>query len=175
MVSDELYQVIFDGTLSGDIELEQVKKNLAAMFKMNATQVEAMFSGKPIVIKRNVDSAAAEKYRAAFLKAGAKCSLVGSQPSAEESLNTTPSESGERATGRMAGKDIINKEVPADLSNLSMGAAGETIPTQQIDRDFKAPDLSGLSVSEDDDYLVEPTEKPEPDVDISGLSVEDID
>ena len=90
MASNEQFQIVFDGTLTGNIELEQVKKNLAAMFKMNATQVEALFSGKSIVIKRNVDEATAKKYDMAFAKAGAKCTLISSQSSTAKSAAAAP-------------------------------------------------------------------------------------
>ena len=175
MASNDLYQVVFDGTLTGELEQEQVKKNLAAMFKMNATQVEALFSGKSIVIKRNVDEETAKKFSNAFTKAGAKCTLVGGQAAATKPSQPITSESEERATGRMAGKDMLDKKVPTDLGGLTMSEAGETIPTQDVAEDFEIPDLSQLSMSQDESYLVEPTEQPEPDVNISGLSVEDID
>ena len=175
MSGDQLYQIVFDGTLTGEVETAQVKKNLAVMFKMNATQVEALFSGKPIVIKRNIDNATAKKYGAAFIKAGAKCTIIESSPSAPQSAPAPKQSSEQRVTGRMSGKDIVNKKIPADLGGLSMAEAGADIPTQTIEHEFELPDLSNLSMSVDESYLVKPAEHPEPSVNISGLSMEDIE
>src|ERR1044071_6481430 len=70
------YQVVFEGKLTGELPLDEVKRNLSALFKMKAEQVDALFSGKPVVIKRDIDQATALKYQAAFKKAGAICSVL---------------------------------------------------------------------------------------------------
>ena len=180
MTDTQLYQIAFDGTLTGEIAIEKVKSNLGAMFKMNATQVEALFSGKPIVIKRNVDQATAQKYQNAFKKAGAQCTLIADRPAASPSKpaaggGTTAAGGISRETGRMAGKDIVNKQIPTDLGNLSLGAAGENIPTLDEHAEFELPDLSALSLASDDVYLAKHKDVPEPEMDISGLKAEDID
>jgi hypothetical protein len=176
MTNSELYQIVFDGTLTGEIAVDKVKSNLGAMFKMNATQVEALFSGKPIVIKRNVDEATAKKYQAAFTKAGAQCTLIAASTAQSPTKAATPSSGSiSRETGRMSGKDIVNKKVPTNLGGLTIGQPGETIPTQAVDQEFELPDLSQLSLAQDEDYLTKPKDTPEPNVNISGLKMEDID
>lgn len=184
-MADQIFNVIFDGRTTGDVELPEVKKKIAAIFKMNATQVEALFSGKPMVIKRGVDEATAKKYKAAFKQAGAICTITSgaqsSSPAAAPAAAATPAqprnqavfETGERPTGRNAGKDIVNKKVPSDFGGISVGAAGERIPTLSIDKDFDMPDISELSMSGKDTLLVKPSSKASPDVDTSGLSMEE--
>ncbi|MBN1379378.1 MAG: hypothetical protein JXA04_09085 [Gammaproteobacteria bacterium] len=174
MTDGQLYQVVFDGTLTGKIASDKVKQNLAAMFKMSATQVEALFSGKPIVIKRNVDEDTATKYKLAFQNAGAICTLVAGNTTQSPSAAPVTS-SVSRATGRMAGKDIVNKKIPADLGGLSMGKVGENIPTKSIEPEYELPDLSELSLAAEDGYLTNPSDIPEPKVNIKGLKMEDID
>lgn len=176
MADNSLYQVVFDGTLTGKIGLDKVKKNLAAVFKMNAAQVEALFTGNPVVIKRNVDEATAKKYVQAFQKAGAKCILIADRAASSPSTSAAPAAGGiSRETGRMSGKDIVKKSVPKDLGGLSLGQPGETIPTLNEQQEIELPDLSALSLAKDDGYLVKPSNVPEPKVNIKGLKVEDID
>jgi hypothetical protein len=182
-MAETSYHIVFDGTLTGEVGLADTKKQLAAMFKMNATQVEALFTGKPVVVKRNVDEATAAKFKAAFKKAGAACKVVpanadkkpasaasGPVASSASAASGSAPAAGSDAGGRMAGKDILNKQVPQDLGDLSMGEPGEDIPTRADDADAPIPDVSGLSLSNDEGYLVPEKDTPEPDVDISGLS-----
>jgi hypothetical protein len=179
MPNTRLYQIVFDGSLTGKIAADQVRQNLAAMFKMNATQVEALFSGNSIVIKRNIDEATAKKYQLAFNKAGAICTLVASTaadtPTKPAAASTNAGGAVSRETGRLAGKDIVNKKIPTDLGGLSLGKPGDKIPTLTSRQDYELPDLSELSLAQDDGYLVEPEETPEPKVNIAGLKMEDID
>lgn len=83
-MSQNLYNVVFRGMLTGAKSEDEVKVELAALFKASADKIEALFSGKPVVIKRNIDAATATKFRAAFERAGAFCELVKAEESAEQ-------------------------------------------------------------------------------------------
>ena len=129
------YHIIFEGKLTGDVDIDQVKKNIASLFKMNTTQVEALFNGKPVAVKRNVDEATAKKYSAAFKKAGALCNIAATEVPVQkqakpESSTTKPSTStqNQNRTGRAAGKDIVDLEVPDEFGDLKMGLPGDPIP-----------------------------------------------
>ena len=65
------YDIIFAGEISQDAHLTDVKKNLAALFKVSEKRVERMFTGKPVVIKKHLDYETAVKYSQALKKAGA--------------------------------------------------------------------------------------------------------
>jgi hypothetical protein len=54
----------------------QAKKNLAALFKISDEQVERLFSGKPITLKKSLEFDTANKYRVAIKKAGCIAELV---------------------------------------------------------------------------------------------------
>lgn len=154
------FQVVFRGELTGERPEDEVKQNLSALFKMPLAKVEALFSGKPIVVKRNLDQATAKKFDAAFRKAGAKCEIrapggsakAQPEPAAARSETTaapTPSTGGRRPP--------------------SVAAAGDPNNTQL---DIEVPDdLSGLDVDTSDAPLAPPSERPEPDIDIGDLSV----
>lgn len=184
------YQVVFEGKLTGELPPDEVKRNLSALFKMKAEQVDALFSGKPVVIKRDIDQATALKYQAAFKKAGAICSVLSdaaentgqrskpqpasapaSAPAASRNIGGTanPKDRG----GRLAGKDIVNIAVPQNLSGLSMADAGAVLENLPDKQNARIPDTSGLSFSKDDAVYLAPTQKTaEPKVDISGLALE---
>jgi hypothetical protein len=177
------YQVLFEGKLTGERPLDEVKRNLAALFKMKAEQVDALFTGKPVVIKRDIDQATALKYQTAFKKAGAICTVASdtaeasAPPVAAKPKPATVSTGGtanpKDRGGRMAGKDIVNIAVPQNLSGLSMAQAGAILENLPVDQNVKIPDTAGLSFSKDDATYLGPTKNvADAKVDISGLALE---
>ena len=75
-MGNESYDILFNGEICNGQNLEQVKQNVAALFKKTPDDIAHFFSGHPVTIKKGVDLPAAEKYAAAFKKAGAICSVV---------------------------------------------------------------------------------------------------
>ena len=69
------YELVFSGKLVEGFELEQVKQNVANLFKASAAQVEQMFSGRDVVLRNRLDDATGKKYQAILQKNGALCSL----------------------------------------------------------------------------------------------------
>jgi uncharacterized protein YbjQ (UPF0145 family) len=69
------YQVVFEGKTVAGKGIDSVKKRLMGLLKTDARGIDRLFSGKPVVIKKNVDAATAEKFRNAFEAAGAVCSV----------------------------------------------------------------------------------------------------
>jgi hypothetical protein len=75
-MNEERYDLVFSGELVPGFELPQVKKNLQQLFRLDEAKVNALFSGKAIPLKKGVDADAANKYRVAMKKAGARVDLV---------------------------------------------------------------------------------------------------
>lgn len=178
------YHVIFEGQTTGEKELAEVKRNLAAMFKMNNTQVESLFSGKPVVIKRDIDAQTAQKYAAAFKKAGAVCKIAGAgndgtaappkppaTPTAAKTTTPASTAAPKPQAADLSRRDVVNLNIPGDLSGLSMGEPGEEIPVLNNETEADIPDTGGLSVAMDDGYLGPQKNVPEPKFDISNLSI----
>jgi hypothetical protein len=67
---------VFDGTISDGYQVEDVKKNLAAVLKANQNQIELLFSKPEVIIKKNMDYEAAVKYQKAMQKAGTICKVM---------------------------------------------------------------------------------------------------
>lgn len=78
------YQVIFRGETVPDIPFEDVKANLANLFKTNEVRINRLFSGQAVVLKKGLRQEEGERYRMLLERAGALCEVVpltAAQPS----------------------------------------------------------------------------------------------
>ena len=82
------YNLIFQGQIIEGASLDEVKSNVARLFKADAGKTAALFSGKPIVIKKNLDTEAAKKYLAVLKKAGAVVKAVKVEDTSSAPENT---------------------------------------------------------------------------------------
>jgi hypothetical protein len=69
------FNVVFEGDVTGGHKVEQVKKNLATLFKADAKKIDQLFEAPQVVLKRNVDYDQAMKYQTALQRAGAVCDV----------------------------------------------------------------------------------------------------
>jgi hypothetical protein len=69
------YQLVFSGAISDGRDINEVKHNLASLFKTDEDKIEQLFASLPIVVKRDVDYDGALKYQRALHKAGAICQV----------------------------------------------------------------------------------------------------
>jgi hypothetical protein len=67
----EKFSVVLTGKLADGYDLPQVKENIAQAFKLAPEQVDKLFSGKPVALKRGVSKAQAMKLRNTLARAGA--------------------------------------------------------------------------------------------------------
>lgn len=72
----KLYEIVFSGQLVPGAQPDRVKANLAKLFQADAQRIALLFSGRRLVLKNNLDEAAAEKYRATLERAGAMAQVV---------------------------------------------------------------------------------------------------
>ena len=77
------YNVVFEGKTVPGKDIGSVKEQLMTLLKSDAGNIERLFSGKPVVIRKNADPETAEKFRKAFEAAGAICKLEMLEDSAE--------------------------------------------------------------------------------------------
>lgn len=97
-----LYEIVFSGECVPGASLDQVKSNLATLFKADAQRIELLFSGRRLVLKNNLDAQAAEKYRAALARAGAVASIDEMAQEIEEIIMTAPAAAGDFGQKPMA-------------------------------------------------------------------------
>ena len=69
------FNVVFGGAVSGGHEVQDVKKNLATLFKADPQKIDQLFEAPQVVLKRNVDYEQAKKYQSALQRVGAVCDV----------------------------------------------------------------------------------------------------
>lgn len=78
------YEIAFSGKLVPGAQRELVQANLAKLFQADAQRIAMLFSGRRVILKNNLDEAAAEKYRSTLERAGALVEVVSMEPEIEE-------------------------------------------------------------------------------------------
>jgi hypothetical protein len=81
MSTPESFEIVFRGDIQFGQNLADVKLKLQQLFKIDAAKIDTLFTGKPVVLKRGLDIASAEKYQDVLTKAGALVELVASSAS----------------------------------------------------------------------------------------------
>jgi hypothetical protein len=64
------YQVVFNGTLKAGSNAQDASNKLAALFKTDANKFDNWFSGKAIIVKKDLELEQAKKYVLALQNAG---------------------------------------------------------------------------------------------------------
>jgi hypothetical protein len=68
---DERFDILFSGQLIPGQDPAAARDRIARLFKTSAAQVERLFCGRPVVVKKRVDLDTASRYRLAFRQLGA--------------------------------------------------------------------------------------------------------
>ncbi len=187
------YNLVFQGEIIAGTSLAEVKANVARLFKADTAKTAALFSGKTIIIKRNLTLDAAKKYLAVLKKAGAVVKAVKVDEPTEietEAKTETPAaeQSADGSKGLSAGlASLINYNKSSSLSedesaendpvnySLQLAPLGAIIPNLKDHKnDLVIPDLSHLTLSEaESGTLEEFSSRPEPVElpDIENLSI----
>ena len=159
-MSDELFEVAFSGQIKDGADLAQVKAKVGAMFKADETKLAHLFSGKRMVIKKNIDQAMANKYKAALDNAGAVCEVKSlSEASAPKPVEPVA----QAAAAPVAAKPkpaVISGDVPAAPQTDPLGIAANDIADLSVDIAPVGSDMQDAV-----------TEVAEPELDISGMDM----
>ena len=141
-MSDQQFDVFFRGDIVAGQAVVEVKERLAGLFKLEAAQVEQLFSGRPTAIRRNLDEASARKYEQALLKIGAVAELrpakVDEAP-VVQAVAETPA----------AGSSVESPAKPANTDGgLSLAPAGSDVlrPDERANVEATAVDVSALAL-----------------------------
>lgn len=76
----DLYSIIFRGDILPGHQLTEVRQRMAQLFKLDDAKLATVFSGKPVVLKKDCDLATAEKMKAVLNKAGAEVEIKSGSP-----------------------------------------------------------------------------------------------
>lgn len=142
------YEIAFSGELVPGAQLEVVQANLAKLFQADAQRIAQLFSGRRVVIKNNLDEAAAEKYRSTLERAGARVEVVDTDAQVIEEIELAPppaapvSQPAAQATGRLvvAPRDEYMAAF-ADVDAPDFGVAALGADLQDGRAEVAAPDL----------------------------------
>ena len=88
-MSEELYNLEFDGKIIPGWELDEVKSKMADLLKADEEKIALLFSGRRFYLKKNVDHPTAIKINNTLKDAGADCIMTpipGSAPAAPPPL-----------------------------------------------------------------------------------------
>jgi uncharacterized protein YbjQ (UPF0145 family) len=129
------YNVIFEGKVLPGKDVDSVKKALMALLKADTKAIDHLFSGKPMVIQKNVNEATGEKFRKAFERAGALCAVEPVQE-APEPVDSEEKQPGVTAPPKPMAAPVSAKTVQtADASEMIITNI-ETVPGKKIVEHF---------------------------------------
>lgn len=176
-MSDQLFEVAFSGQVNEDANLEDVKSRVAKMFNADEAKLAQLFSGKRIVIKKNIDRATAAKYQTALNRAGAQCEVapMGGGAPAQPAVADKPAAAA-KPVAAVQIETSYDGEVPPppqvdplginadEIEDLAATIAPVGSELQDEYREVAAPefDLAGLEVAPVGSDLDTAPKKPEP-------------
>jgi len=159
-MSDELFEVAFSGQIKDGADLAQVKAKVGAMFKADETKLAHLFSGKRMVIKKNIDRVMANKYKTALDNAGAVCEVKSLSEASAPDVAEPVQQEAVAQTVLTPKPAVVSGDVPAAPQTAPLGIA--------------ASDIADLSVSIapiGSDMQDAVKEVAEPELDISGIDM----
>lgn len=150
------YEIVFAGELVPGASLAQVKANLAKLFQADAHRIEVLFSGRRLVLKNNLDAAAAEKYRATLVRVGALATVNPMVMDVEEIEMAAPPGNGDFgqrpvAAGRraqVAPRDVYMAAfVDVDAPDFAIAEAGAQLQDEKPATPAPRLDLEQFSLA----------------------------
>lgn len=183
-MADDLYNIVFKGELVRSFELDVVKNNVGKLFKISGPKLEALFSGKAIILKRNLSFEAANKYRVAIKKAGARIDLipvkpVQEQPSPDRQTQQPVTQQSAKSQGKAVfniGAEPVNTPVRDEQSpSPDLPAARRQSVQENTDQSEQVSD-NGLTLAPAGTQVLEDSERKvvaPVDVDVSTLSLKE--
>lgn len=167
MSDDNRYHVRLTGELMGGADAARVAANLARLFKMPEEKAALLVSGKPRVVKKDVDETTARKFQVALRQAGARCELLPvngeatpAAPAPTAAAPVTPqAEASEAAVAPAASADQRSGDIET-VGTIRTGGTGfsgafEVAPvgadldtSERRGQPALAPDISHLSMAE---------------------------
>lgn len=168
-MSEQLFEVAFSGKLLEGADPDQVKARVGKMFNADAAKVAQLFSGKRIVIKKNIDQATAAKYKTALNRAGAECEvkLMGA-PAAEPAAPKTAPETAKPAAAETARPATPAKPAePVDYGDVEPPPQTDPLGITGDQIDDLAASLAPVGSDMQDSY----EEPDEPEFDLTGFDL----
>ena len=170
-MSDQLFEVAFSGQISDGAEPGEVKAKVAKMFNADDAKLAQLFSGRRVVIKKNIDRATAARYQTALNRAGAECEIcsMGGAPAAQSAPAAA------KVPAAPAAPAAAKPASAASAVEIETGDYGEVAPPPATDPlGITGDQIEDLAVSiapVGSELQSDYEEIAEPEFDLNGLEV----
>jgi len=191
------YAIVFNGQIVEGFQIISVKAHLAKMLKASPEKMTALFSGKPVVIKRTADKQEAAKYGMALKKVGAdvKVKIIRSdaaaakpaakpanapipnaKPAAQPAQKAAPAPAPAPANDDPANRSIVAISTDGVLPDFTL-AENEGDLFEPADKEAPVVvNIDDIDLAENDGSpIVEPTPHEKLELDLSAISVAEND
>lgn len=148
-MSEPRFDIFFRGDIVPGRRLDEVRDRLRQLFQIEDARLNALFSGRPTVIRRDLSAADAERYRAALHDAGAQVEL---RPLHSPDAPVTPSsQAAPEASWTLApvGADVLRPEERSQTTAPSIDLGG--LEVAPVGADVLRPDQRHTAVARDID------------------------
>ena len=174
-MAEESFQLVFRGEVLEGQARPAVIERIGTLLKLEASQTEALFSGRTVVLKRNVAKAVAARYLAAFRTAGARLRVLPSRDRAPAAPTPAAPTRAEQALVSPAG-DAEPADMP--LASWSLAAADAGFEGREDERPAPAAALIDVALSAAPPNtgsfadVLPPAPQPPPAPDVLALAVD---
>ncbi|NBC48412.1 MAG: hypothetical protein GVY22_10550 [Gammaproteobacteria bacterium] len=172
-MSDDHFQLVFAGRLASGVSQAQARQRLKSQFKLTDSQLERLFTGSAVTVKRNLDQAAAERYHQAFLEAGAIAEIRPLRPPAPPEPQPPPPD-----TVAAQAEQARSPADQDDDTRLQLLPAGALVGEQASTETTPPPDTSNLSLAPSEGMNLTDCAPPAPDtpkLDLDGYELAPLD
>lgn len=167
-MSEETYNVVFTGEIIGGMDPEVAKQNFSNTFKVTGMRLDALFSGKPVILKKNIGYRDGMKFRGQLKRLGMISSLDPLGVASETQKSSGP----ETVASTPAADTPVAAESAVQKDDWSLAPVGSDMNQIKDSRPPVSVDISQISVAPvGADILVEKKSITVRDIDTSKLSI----
>jgi hypothetical protein len=139
-MAEERFDLSYSGDLLPGADPAQVRERLTAIFKLSNAGGERLFTGRPVIVKRDADAETRTRYESIFRKAGALLRVTevagpDREPSRATTSDADPSLSQERPSLGSSGAPLALSaqggflEEPRTVNIAAFGTGGLSLVT----------------------------------------------
>ncbi len=163
-MSEPTFQIVFRGKILGGFDREQVKANLARLFRSDGERIEALLAAPKTVLKSGLARDAAARYQEALRQAGIMVAVIGEGPITAD----IPAPAASVPPPEVA--EVQPPPVPEPPSGLTLAEVGAQLLPPKV-RERAEIDTSALSLAAVGAVLADHLPPPKPEFDLAGLDL----
>jgi hypothetical protein len=174
-MAEKRFDLSYKGDLAPGADPARARERLTALFKLSEAGAERLFTGRPVIVKRNVDAATTARFTEVFEQAGA---LLTVTPLATEAPSGNAPETAPASHRNPPPRPETSEDSGADAPPLSLATTRDDFlePTRTVN--IAAFDTGELSLVSGQDWSLadcEPPPAPIPIPDIGYLSLAEME